>query len=195
MQNAQSSMQQGDGRRREPRLLACTLVLLGALASSSCGYTLAGRGSFLPETIRTIGIPNFVNRTPYTEIEQTLTQRVRSEFIGRGKYRVQPDDTGVDAVLKAEITSINLAPASYTEGQQASRYVISVNVSVQFVQVEGEKVLWQNPNQVFREEYALTSGGTGVLDPATFFGQASNAVDRMATDFARSLVSAILEAF
>jgi len=47
---------------------------------------------------------------------------------------------------------------------------------------------------VFREEYQLTSGG-GVLDAATFFGQSSNAVDRMASDFARSVVSAILEAF
>lgn len=177
------------------RPLLSALVLLAALASSSCGYTLAGRGSFLPETIRTIGIPNFVNRTPYFEVEQVLTERVRSEFIGRGKYKVQPQDTGVDAVLKAEITSIAITPASFNQDQQASRYVISVVVSVQFVQVEGEKVLWQNPNQVFREEYALTSGGSGVLDPAAFFGQASNAVDRMATDFARTLVSAILEAF
>ena len=177
------------------RPLLSVLVLLAALASSSCGYTLAGRGSFLPETIRTIGIPNFVNRTPYFEVEQVLTERVRSEFIGRGKYKVQPQDTGVDAVLKAEITSIAITPASFNQDQQASRYVISVVVSVQFVQVEGEKVLWQNPNQVFREEYALTSGGTGVLDPAAFFGQASNAVDHMATDFARTLVSAILEAF
>lgn len=170
-------------------------VALAALASASCGYTLAGRGSFLPETIRTIGIPNFTNRTPYFEVEQVLTQRVRSEFIGRGKYKVLPQDTGVDAVLRAEITSISIAPSGFNEAQQASRYVLSVVVSVRFVQVDGDKVLWENPNQVFREEYALASGGTGTLDPATFFGQSSNAVDRMASDFARTLVSAILEAF
>jgi hypothetical protein len=34
-----------------------------------------------------------------------------------------------------------------------------------------------------------------VTDPATFFGQETNALGRVATDFARSVVSAILEAF
>ena len=33
------------------------------------------------------------------------------------------------------------------------------------------------------------------LDPAAFFGQDQNALDRMTTDFARTIVSAILEAF
>jgi hypothetical protein len=169
-------------------------VLEAALLSSSCGYTLAGRGSFLPETIKTIGIPDFSNRTPYFEVGQTLTQRVRSEFIGRGKYKVLPQDTNVDAILKAQINSINLSPAGFNDTQQATRYVITVSLAIQFVQASDNKVLWQNPSQVFREEYQLATGG-GVLDAATFFGQASNAVDRMATDFARSVVSAILEAF
>jgi hypothetical protein len=173
-----------------------SVVLLAALMSSSCGYTLAGRGSFLPETIKTIGIPDFTNRTPYFEVGQTLSQRVRSEFIGRGKYKVLPQDTNVDAILKAQINSITLSPAGFNDTQQATRYVITVSLGIQFIQASDNKVLWQNPGQVFREEYQLTTGGAaGVVDAATFFGQASNAVDRMATDFARSVVSAILEAF
>ena len=38
-------------------------VLAASVASSGCGYALAGRGSFLPEYIRTVGIPLFVNNT------------------------------------------------------------------------------------------------------------------------------------
>jgi hypothetical protein len=170
------------------------VVLLAALVSSSCGYTLAGRGSFLPETIKTIGIPDFTNRTPYFEVGQTLSQRVRSEFIGRGKYKVLPQDAGVDAILKATINSITLSPAGFNQNQQATRYVITVSLGIQFIEASDGKVLWQNPGQVFREEYELATGGA-VIDAGTFFGQASNAVDRMATDFARSVVSAILEAF
>ena len=176
------------------RRSAVLFLLLAALLSSSCGYTLAGRGSFLPESIKTIGIPDFTNRTPYFEASQVVCQRVRSEFIGRGKYKVLPQDTGVDAVLKAQINNITLAPSGFNDTQQATRYVIVISVGIQFVQASDNKVLWQNPSLVFREEYQLASGG-GVLDPATFFGQSSNAVDRMATDFARTVVSAILEAF
>ncbi|HSK08840.1 MAG TPA: LPS assembly lipoprotein LptE, partial [Vicinamibacterales bacterium] len=180
---------------RMVRVLGVLTVIVAAFASGSCGYTLAGRGSFLPDSIRTIGIPNFGNRTPYLEVEQVLTQRVRSEFIGRGKYKVQPQAEGVDAVLRAEITSIAITPASFNAEQQADRYTISVVVSAQLVEANTDNVLWQNPNQVFREEYALATGAASSLDPAAFFGQASNAVDRMARDFAQALVSAILEAF
>ena len=49
------------------------LIALGAVGASACGYSLAGRGSFLPDYIRTIGIPLFQNRTPFT-VEQLATR-------------------------------------------------------------------------------------------------------------------------
>ena len=47
---------------------------------------------------------------------------------------------------------------------------------------------------VFREEYDLPPD-TQAGNPAAFFGQGSNALERVANDFARTVVSAILEAF
>src|SRR5215218_2843 len=110
-------------------VIVAALVLAGA--SSGCGYALAGRGSFLPAYIKVIGIPQFGNATPY-EVDQVITERVRSEFIGRGKYRVLPQSTGVDAVLTGEITNLTIAPASFTEQQQASRYVVTVIAKLEF---------------------------------------------------------------
>ena len=50
---------------------------------------LAGRpGSFLPDYIKTIGVPTFANRTTVFNLETLLTQKVRAEFIGRGKYQI-----------------------------------------------------------------------------------------------------------
>ena len=79
------------------------LSALAVLGSSGCGYALAGRGSFLPATITTIGIPTFANRTTVFNLETLLTQKVRAEFIGRGKYQILPDSTGVDALLTGEV--------------------------------------------------------------------------------------------
>jgi hypothetical protein len=162
--------------------------------TTACGYSLAGRGAFLPAYIRTIGIPMFVNSTNFFEVEQVLTQKVRSEFIGRGKYTILPEATGADGVLVGHISSITIAPASFTSEQQASRYVITMTTSIQFRDVRSNKVLWENPSLVFREEYEVASG-TSAVDPAAFFGQQSNALERVSTDFARTVVSAILEAF
>src|SRR6185436_35087 len=70
------------------RFLCVLCVLCGAVSGSGCGYALAGRGSTLPASIKTIGIPQFTNRTTVFNLETTLTMKVRSEFIGRGKWEV-----------------------------------------------------------------------------------------------------------
>ena len=170
--------------------------LVGALclALAGCGYSLAGRGSFLPASIKTIGVPMFVNSTPVFEIERRVTEKVRSELIGRGRYKVLPDSTGVDGLLTGEITSITIAPASFTDERQASRYAVLMSARIEFKDVASGKVLWTNPSMQFREEYEVTTGVTAV-DPNAFFGQNANAAERLATNFARSAVSAILEAF
>jgi hypothetical protein len=169
------------------------ILMLALACAPGCGYALAGRGSFLPAYIQTIGIPQFGNATPY-EIEQAFTAHVRSEFIGRGKYRVLPQATGVDAVLSGEITGLSIAPASFTDQQQASRYVVTVVARLQFRDLKTNNVLWENPSLVFREEYEAAQG-TSALDPNAFFGQEANALERVATEFARTVISSILEAF
>ncbi len=177
------------------RFLPLVLVIVLTTFLASCGYTLAGRGSFLPDTIKVIGIPDFANATTFYQVEQVLTQKVRSEFIGRGKYKVLPQDTGVDAVLKGEITSIGISPSLFNDAQQATRYVITVTAKIEFRDVKTDKVLWQNPSLIFREDYDVATKATAVTDPTIFFGQEANALDRVATDFARTVASAILEAF
>jgi Lipopolysaccharide-assembly len=170
------------------------LALFAPLAVPACGYSLAGRGSFLPAYIRTIGIPTFGNRTSVFNLETMLTQKVRSEFIGRGKYQILPENTGVDAVLNGEVTVVSVIPASFGTAQLASRYTITMSARVELRDMRENKVLWENPGLSFRQDYEATSG-RGVLDPVAFFQQDANALERMSSEFARTIVSAILEAF
>lgn len=180
---------------RRAGLALCLLAFLCA-ASAGCGYALAGRGSFLPANIQTIGIPMFVNRTPIFNFETQLTQKVRGEFIGRGRYRIVPDETGVDAILNGDITAVSITPTSFNAQQLASRSSITIVANIQLRDVTDDKVLWENPSLVFRQDYENTSStGQDVLDPAAFFSQEVNALDRVSTDFSRAIVSAILEAF
>ncbi len=179
---------------RTTRTLTLALATLAAVAAAGCGYALAGRGSFLPAYIQTIGVPLFVNRTTVFDIEELLTQRVRAEFIGRGRYKVLPTDTGGDAVLTGEITSIALVPSAFNDQQQATRYLVVVTLRAELREAKENKVLWENPSLVFREEYEITTA-SGALDPSAFFGQSSNALERMSADFAKTVVSSILEAF
>jgi hypothetical protein len=183
------------GRRRLlARTAAAAALVACAIALPGCGYALAGRGSFLPDYIKVIGVPTFTNRTTLFNLETQMTEKVRAEFIGRGKYKIVPETENVDAVLTGEVSGVNIAPLSFTGQQLASRYVIVMSARVELRDKKEDKVLWENPNLTFRQDYEAQSGQTA-LDPAAFFGQDQNALERMTSEFARSIVSAILEAF
>ena len=176
------------------RAFLCVLCCLCVLCLPACGYSLAGRGSFLPVYVKTIGVPTFANHTVVFNLETMLTQKVRSEFIGRGKFQILPESTGVDALLVGEVVAVNIQPASFTPNQLASRYAITMVAKIEPRDLRENKVLLENPSVTFRQEYDAT-GGRAVIDPAAFFQQDTNALERLSTEFARSIVSAILEAF
>jgi lipopolysaccharide assembly LptE-like protein len=188
-------------RAKEPasrRTFLCDLIGLagGSLFASACGYSLAGRGSFLPAYIKTIGIPTFTNRTSVFNLESLLTQKVRSEFIGRGKYQILPQANDVDGLLNGEVTAVTITPVGFNPNQNnlATSYSVTMTARIEFRDQHENKVLWENPGVMFRQDYPATSG-TRVTDPVAFFQQDANALERMSSEFARTIVSSILEAF
>jgi hypothetical protein len=179
------------------KIVALALALTAFLMEGGCSYTLAGRGSFLPSYIHVIGIPLFVNKSAIFDLDRQVTDQVRAEFIGRGKYTIKPDATGVDGLLIGTITGVFLTPVAFNSAQQATRYALSMTATVEFTDMTTNKVLWSNPSMQYHEEFALnpTNTATGAIDTSTYLGQNQNAQQRMANEFARALVSAILEAF
>jgi hypothetical protein len=168
-------------------------VLALVLVHTGCGYSLAGRGSFLPAYIKRIGVPQFTNNSAVFDLDRQVSERVRTEFIGRGKYTIVTEATGVDALLTGTIASVTLTPVAFNQQNLATRYALTLTATVEFKDLHANKVLWTNPSMQYREEFALDP--TNNPDSATFLGQDVNARERMASEFARALVSAILEAF
>jgi hypothetical protein len=171
-----------------------SFVCLAAVAGSACGYALAGRGSFLPDYIRTVGIPPLENVTTY-QVDQVLTEKIRTEFIGRGKYTVVPTETGAQAVLSGAITSITVQPIGFTEQQLGSRYLFALTMRVAFTDATTNEVLWSNDALTFRGEYDLQTRSNVALDAAAFSDLERTSIERISTDVARTVVTAILEAF
>ena len=171
------------------------IVLCAAVTTGGCGYSLAGRGSFLPDYIQTVGIPPLVNATPFFQVEQILTEKLRTEFIGRGRYRVVPDAAGADAVVTGTVTGISVQPVGFTENQLASRYQFTLTMNVTFTDARTNEALWTNNALTFREEYDLSTRSNTALEGATFLSQERSSFDRIADDVARTVATAILEAF
>jgi len=166
-----------------------------ALAGSSCGYALAGRGSYLPAYIRIIGIPQLVNNTTFFQVEQVLTEKIRTEFIGRGNYVVVPDANGVDAIVSGQVTGLSVQPTGFNDQQLASRYIFTITMRVAFTDTRTSMVLWSNDSLSFSSEYELATRSNTAIEGSAFLDQERTSFDRIAGDIARTVVTAIVEAF
>lgn len=170
-----------------PRMIVVALL---ALLVTSCGYSTAGHASRLPTEVRTIAVPGFVNQTQAYKIEQVLTAAVVREFTTRTNYHIaNRESQEADATLRGTVVAAELAPLTYdSRTGRASSALITVTMKVQLVD-KGGKVLFENPSYVYREQYQISR------EVSSFFEEESPAVDRLARDFARSLVANVLEGF
>lgn len=166
------------------------LVVLAVCWALGCGYHTAGHSSQLPEELQTIAIPAFNNETLNYRIEQMLTASVVREFTTRTRYHiVNGVDDAADATLKGTVLSTATSPLTYdTATGRAASVLVVVSMKVSFTDRNG-KVLYQNPAYLFREQYEVSQ------DLATFFEEDTPAFRRLSQDFARTLVSNILEGF
>lgn len=172
------------------RVAGCGLLLAILLLTMDCGYHTAGHAVQLPENVKTIAVPAFQNETLTYPIGQMLTASVVREFTTRTRYHILNETSeDADATLRGTVLSTAASPLSYdtATGRTASVLVV-VSMKVSLSDRNG-KVLYQNPAYLFREQYEVSQ------DLKSFFEEDSPAFRRLSQDFARSLVSNILEGF
>jgi len=170
------------------------LLLLAPL--TGCGYHTAGSATHIPANVHTIAVPIFTTHVLAYHTEMALTQAVVRELDTRTRLRVLTPDTttsapaeAADAVLSGTVLTQTNVPLTYdTTSGVTSSYIVTITVKVLLTARDG-RVLYRNDALSYREQYQSTQDLTGFIreDPA--------AVNRLARDFAQTLVSDMLESF
>ncbi len=170
------------------RLFAIVPVTAALLALQGCGYHTLGAATHLPPDLKTLSVPVFATRTEAYHTETVMADAVIREFATRTRFRVTPvESPDADAVLHGTILKEAVAPLTYNSStQQSSSFLITIEASVTLNGRDG-KVLYQNNNYVFREQYQSTT------DLTTFIQENPAAVERLSRAFARQLVADVLE--
>jgi outer membrane lipopolysaccharide assembly protein LptE/RlpB len=148
-----------------------------------------GAATHLPANVRTLAVPVFTTRAQAFHTEFAFTQAVVRELNTRTKYRIVNKDADADATLRGIILSESASPLTYdsTSGQTSS-YLITITARVTLTARDG-RILYQNDSLPFREQYQSTQ------DTTSFIQEDAPAVQRVARDFAQTIVSAILEGY
>ena len=176
--------------RRCHRPAAFLLLLMLITLLTSCGYHTAGHSVALPAKVQTIAIPAFVNQTQTYKIEQKLTAAVVREMVTRTHYHVLNEASdSADATLRGTVVSTSTSPLTYdSQTGRASSALVVLTARVTLTDRQG-KILYENPSYLFREEYQVSR------ELSSFFEEDSPALERLSREFARTLVSNVLEGF
>ena len=160
-----------------------------AVVLSGCGYHVAGKAKLLPANIHTIAIVPWGNITTQFRLANYLAASVTREFIVRTPYKIVTDPSQADAVLSGSVANMFsgatvLDPAT----QRSTSAQITIQLQVKLTDRAGT-VLFNRPNLEFRERYEIS------IDPKQYFDESEAAMQRLSSEVAKTVVSAILEQF
>ena len=167
-----------------------SLCVLALFFTTACGYHTAGKAVRLPSDLHTVYVPEIVNNSSSYRLGQTFTEAVVRELRSRTNYRVvTANDGSADATLAGNITNVFISPLTYDSVTgRISSSMVAVGLNISLTGKDG-KVLWKNPNFLYREQYQEST------DVRSFFEEAGPAVQRIADNFAKTVVADMLEAF
>ena len=182
-----------EDRPRRPlarwQLTARTVLALAAVLATGCGYALVGRGSNIPEDVRSVYLQAFENQTQRAEVEQFITQAIADELVTRQRFSLVTDPAGADAILRGSVVGFRVTPITFDADGRAEEYEITITAQVAFVRTESDEALWSNDRYLFRENYLVESSEAG------FFDRENLAIEETSIRFAESMVTDLLEGF
>ncbi len=164
------------------------LVLCCVTLSLGCGYSLVGKGKFLPPDIKSVYIEPFENKTRREELSKIVTRYITEELIARKALKVVSDKEKADSVLIGTIKKLDVIPQIFDEEGRATEYQVVITLSLLLKRPENS-VIWESPSYIYRENYELD------LDPETYIDREKIALQTAAQGLAKSVITDILEGF
>lgn len=171
---------------RAKHLLAFSSLLLLLGLVCACGYRVASKNR-IPAAIQSLSILPLENRTATFEVEQILTRSLIRAFVEGSGLQVVSNPEAADALFQGSVVGLTARPVTFGEGAFGSTFLVTLNLEVELKERASGKVLFRNNNYIFREQYVIN------VDERHFFSELNPALERIARDFASSVVTTVLE--
>jgi outer membrane lipopolysaccharide assembly protein LptE/RlpB len=169
----------------------CLVSLVIAATVMGCGYHLVGTTSTLPEELETLYLARFQNQTDWRDMDQRLVEALSLEWVRRRRLTLVDQKVGSDLALEGVILRIGTAPVSFDDRGRATEYQMTLTTSVQLFDIRGNEpvLMWEDLAFSRRTSYVVPP------DAEDYFDRQFLAMDRLASEYASALVSAVLEGF
>jgi hypothetical protein len=166
------------------------VIFAVVLCATGCGYHVAGRSDIMPQTVHTIAITPFLNKTVQYRLAQRLPADITREFIERTHYKIVNDPRTADAVLDGAVLIFSSYPVIADQASGRATVVqCSAYLKITLTERVTGKVLFTRPSFEVRERYEIS------VDPQAYFDESGSGLERLGHDVARDVVTSILEKF
>jgi hypothetical protein len=151
---------------------------------------VGGHADLMPRTLKTIAVPAFENGTTRYKLARLLPGDITREFLTRTKYSIVSDPRQAEAVLEGRLTNFVAWPViTDPVSNRATAVQVIVTLNLTLREISTGKILFMRNGAEFRERYEIA------LDPNAYFDESGTAVERVSRNVARTVVSAVMEAF
>jgi outer membrane lipopolysaccharide assembly protein LptE/RlpB len=156
-----------------------------------CGYHLVGTSSYLPEDLQTLRVETFDNQTNWADMDQRLDEALAQEWVRRRRFQLVDGGQKADLVLRGTISRIMVSPVTFDEQGRATEYQMTLTAAVELLDVRGDEPepLWSDRGFSRRTSYEVD------VSAVDYFDRQVESMEELSGDFARALVTAVLEGF
>ena len=160
-----------------------SLLMLAVLLTGCATYQL---GSMLPDDIKTVYVPTFVNKTSEPMIETEVTQAVIREIQKDGSLKVVGTPEEADTLLSVTLTDYRLTPLKYERdlNTTADQYRLTLTAQVMLTRRTTDKVVSENPRIQGEADFPIAGD---------FTTSKKQGLPDAAEDMAHNIVESIVE--
>ena len=156
-----------------------------AVVLAACGYSLRGN---LPDRIKTVAVPVFVNRTAEPAVENFLTQAVVQAFSTNGRLRVvKPGEA--DAILEGEVVGYQIQAVAFDPRANIQQYRLLVTMNLKMRDVRRNTLLFEQARFQEKSDFRVVGAVSQTI------AREETALQAAAVDIARAIVSLAIDRF
>jgi len=141
------------------RILPARLIILLFLV-----VLLGGCGYYFPQVYdgptRYVYMPTWKNRTNELGLDARIYQSLARWFQKSDAIRITKDKKNADLILAGEILYIDLPSVSWNGDARSTSVKVKLGVRYVLKDLQHDKILWEVPDELWTEDYAVQDIGT-----------------------------------
>jgi len=165
------------------------ILLLLPLLSLGCGYHFSAGGEHIDQSIQTVFVENFSNRTGEANLENYVRNAFINEFRKGSRFDLANSKETADAFLTGSVNRSTVSHLSYSKTDVAREDRVNVTIEVALKETKNNEIIWINRNFTGEEAFIVDT------DPSRTETNRKKALKKLAIDMAEKAYRSIMSGF